>query len=285
MLSYYALETTGMENVTRDYVEYLTSNMILIGAEWDKVISILMVTGILATVIARGQDLLKTAVRNDAAAQDLSRFVPEDIARQIKEHSQSPDLDRTETGECTILFIDLESFTSISESMEPNEIVRTLNRYFEVAAGPIHAHDGVINQFQGDAILASFNIPRKNPDHAKNAISAGLEILERIRETDFFGNHLKVRIGINTGTVTGGLVGIPERVYYTVHGDHVNVASRLENLNKEYGTRVLIAENTMIAAKDDFNFMLVDEKNLRGKSRATKIYTLIDPATGEQVDC
>ena len=67
--------------------------------------------------------------------------------------------------------------------------------------------------------------------------------------------------------------------------DHVNVASRLENLNKEYGTRVLIAENTMLAAKEDFNFKLVDEKNLRGKSRATRIYTLIDPATGEQVDC
>ena len=183
LMSYYALKTTGMENVTRDYVEYITSNMILIGAEWDKVISILMVTGILATVIARGQDLLKTAVRNDAAAQDLSRFVPEEIARQITEESESPDLDKTETGECTILFIDLESFTSISESLEPGQIVQTLNRYFQVAAEPIHRYQGVINQFQGDAILASFNIPRKNPAHARNAINAALEILAKMQDT------------------------------------------------------------------------------------------------------
>ncbi len=284
LMSYYAVIHSGGETITRDYVEYLTSNMILIGAEWDKVISILMVTGILATVIARGQDLLKAAVRSDAAAQDLSKFVPAEIARQIKEDQQSLDLDKTETGAATILFVDLESFTTISEALAPDQIVKTLNQYFAVAAAPIHEYGGVISQFQGDAILASFNIPRKNPEHGKNAIKASLEILKRMAATDFNGRRLRVRIGLNTGDVTGGLVGITERVYYTVHGDNVNIASRLENLNKETGTRLLIAESTMNEAPDEFNFSLVIEKNLRGKSKATRIYTVIDAETNAAVE-
>ncbi|MYD75417.1 MAG: adenylate/guanylate cyclase domain-containing protein, partial [Gammaproteobacteria bacterium] len=116
LLVAYSIHQAGMESITRDYVEYLTSNKILIGAEWDKVISILLVTGILAVGISRGQNLLKVSLKNAAAAQDLSRFVPDVIAEQIKEDSQQPDLSRTETGECSILFIDLESFTTISES-------------------------------------------------------------------------------------------------------------------------------------------------------------------------
>ncbi len=273
-MSYYAISKTGMENITRDYVEYLTSNKILIGAEWDKVISIIVVTAILAAVIARGQRLLKEAVQSNVAAEDLSRFVPDVIAQQIKYDSHEPDLNYTETGECSILFIDLEAFTSISETMTPQQLVMTLNSYFAVAAQPIHKHGGVINQFQGDAILASFNIPKQNPQHAQNAILAGLEILRTLETMDFSGVKLSVRIGINTGEVTGGLVGIPERLNYTVHGDDVNIASRLEQLNKEFNTRLLLSEKTKIAAGDKFSYQLVTEHSLRGRSKPMKIYTI-----------
>ena len=273
-LSYYAISTTGMENITRDYVEYLTSNKILIGAEWDKVISIIVVTAVLTAVIARGQRLLKQAIQSNTAAEDLSRFVPDVIAQQIKQHSHEPDLNQTETGECSILFVDLEDFTSISESMSPQQLVMTLNSYFAVAAEPIHKYGGVINQFQGDAILASFNIPKQNPEHAINAIKAGLEILQTLKNTDFSGVKLAVRIGVNTGEVTGGLVGIPERLNYTIHGDDVNIASRLEQLNKEFKTRLLLSEKTKIMAGDEFDYKLVTERNLRGRSTPMKIFTV-----------
>jgi adenylate cyclase len=279
MMSYYAIASTGMESVTRNYVEYLTSNTILIGAEWDKVISILVVTAILAAVISRGQDLLKSAIKNDAVAQDLSKFVPDVIAKQIKENSHSPNLENTETDNCTILFIDLEAFTSISEEMTPVELVATLNAYFAVAAKSIHQYGGVINQFQGDAILASFNIPQKNAEHATNAIRAGLDILEMMKAKKFSGHSLAVRIGINTGNVTGGLVGIPERVHYTVHGDNVNIASRLEQMNKQYCTRILVSESTKNEAEGDFQFSIKGEESLRGRSGTTRIYTILDVAT------
>lgn len=273
-MSYYAISTTGMENITRDYVEYLTSNKILIGAEWDKVISIIMVTAVLTAVIARGQRLLKQAIQSNTAADDLSRFVPDVIAQQIKQQAHEPDLSQTETGECSILFVDLEDFTSISEKISPRQLVMTLNSYFAVAAEPIHKHGGVINQFQGDAILASFNIPKQNPEHAINAIKAGLEILRTLEYTDFSGVKLAVRIGVNTGEVTGGLVGIPERLHYTIHGDDVNIASRLEQLNKEFGTRLLLSEKTKEMAGDVFDYKLVTRHSLRGRSKPMKIYTL-----------
>ncbi len=279
----YSVHESGMDGITRDYVEYLTSNSILIGAELDKVISILLVTGILAVGISRSQNLLKVSLKNAAAAQDLSKFVPDVIAEQIKEDSQQPDLHRTESGECSILFIDLESFTTISESMSPSRLLETLNEYFAVAAEPIHRHGGVINQFQGDAILASFNIPQKNSDHAREAIRSGLEILARLKQVQFHGSNLKARVGINTGNVIGGLVGITERVHYTVHGDDVNIAARLEQLNKQMGTRILISEETMHHAKDSFEFIRVDEINLRGRSAPTTLYTIKDPETGEAV--
>ncbi len=282
-LSYYAISITGMENITRDYVEYMTSNKILIGAEWDKVISIIVVTAILTTVIVRGQSLLKQAIQSDAAAEDLSRFVPEIIAQQIKTDATEPDLNRTEIGECTILFVDLEAFTSISESMSPQQLVMTLNAFFAAAAKPIHKNGGVINQFIGDAILASFNIPKHNPDHASNAIKAGLEILRELELKEFSGVKLSGRIGINTGQVTGGLVGIPERLHYTVNGDNVNIASRLEQLNKEFGTRILVSESTRRMATDGFEFKLIGERSLRGRSEKTKIYTVLDTDSNQLV--
>ena len=273
-MSYYAISTTGMENITRDYVEYLTSNKILIGAEWDKVISIIVVTAVLTAVIARGQRLLKQAIQSNTAAEDLSRFVPDVIAQQIKQQSHEPDLNQTETGECSILFIDLEDFTSISEKMLPQQLLMTLNSYFAVAAEPIHKYGGVINQFQGDAILASFNIPKQNPQHAINAIQAGLDILKTLENTDFSGVKLNVRIGVNTGEVTGGLVGIPTRLNYTIHGDDVNIASRLEQLNKEFKTRILVSEKTKIMTGDVFDYKLITKHSLRGRSTSMKIYTV-----------
>ena len=273
-MSYYAISTTGMENITRDYVEYLTSNKILIGAEWDKVISIAVVTAVLTAVIARGQRLLKQAIQSNTAAEDLSRFVPDVIAEQIKQQSHEPDLNQIETGECSILFVDLENFTSISENMSPQQLVLTLNSYFAVAAEPIHKHGGVINQFQGDAILASFNLPKQNPDHAINAIKAGLEIIQTLKTIDFSGVKLGVRIGVNTGEVTGGLVGIPARLNYTIHGDDVNIASRLEQLNKEFDTRLLLSEKTKLMAGDEFDYKLITQHSLRGRSKPMKIYTL-----------
>jgi adenylate cyclase len=231
--------------ITRDYVEYMTSNSILIGAEFDKVISILIVTGVLALALHRARKLLVESVIEGSAARDLSKFVPQEVAKQIVHSEEGAATGKGEVNDTTILFTDIEGFTTISETLTPEQLIEALNQYFTLIAQPIDECGGVISQFQGDAVLATFNVPKPDPDHASNAVKAALNI-QKVLEGKLFGEGIpfNTRIGINSGPVIGGLVGSGDRVGYTVHGDNVNLTARLEQLNKDYGTRIIVSEQT-----------------------------------------
>jgi len=262
--------------ITRNYVEYLTSNNVLLGAEFDKIISILMVTVVLALALVRARDLLVRSVVESTTAQALSRFVPSQVVREVRLSDQEIALGQGEMREATILFTDMEGFSMLSEQVTPREIIATLNEYFSVVAAPIERQGGVINQFQGDAILASFNLPEGDPDHAAKAVEAALEI-QRVLEGHTFASGLKLRsrIGINSGRVVGGLVGTAERVNYTVHGDDVNLAARLEQLNKEHQTRILVSERTVeLAGRERFNCRRIGTVVVRGRRAPTVIYAV-----------
>ncbi len=262
--------------VTRNYVEYMTSNSMLIGAEFDKIVSILMVTGVLALALHRARHLLIESVIEGSAARDLSRFVPEEVAQRVIQSEEGAITGKGEVSECTILFTDIEGFTSISEILTPEQLIEALNRYFALIAMPIARYGGVISQFQGDAVLATFNVPRPDSEHATNAIRAALEI-QSVLEGEEFGDgvHFNTRIGINSGPVVGGLVGSGDRVGYTVHGDNVNLTARLEQLNKDYGTRIIVADSTRRQVADGlFEFRELDEVAVRGLNRPVRIYTV-----------
>ena len=279
LLVMYALHTDPEGHMlTHNYIVYMTSNSILIGAEIHKIISIAIATVVLTVSISRGRLLLIRSIMDRTAAEDLSRFVPSAVVRQMQSSDQRMELGQTEVREATIFFTDLESFTSIGESLEPPQLVRVLNEYFAVVSKPIEKYGGAINQFQGDAILASFNLPTADPDHAANAIRAALEIQQQLAAATFACDvTLRSRIGINTGTVVGGLVGTPDRLGYTVHGDDVNVAARLEQMNKEHGTRIMVSEKTMRAAgADNFKFRKLGSVAVRGRTTEVNVYTL-DP--------
>ena len=262
--------------VTRNYVEYMTSNSVLIGAEFDKIISILMVTGVLALALYRARNLLIESVIEGSAARDLSRFVPEEVAQKVIQSEEGAITGKGEVSECTILFTDIEGFTSISEILSPEQLIEALNRYFTLIAVPITRYGGVISQFQGDAVLATFNVPRPDSEHAANAIRAALEIQAVLRGEEFGdGVHFNTRIGINTGPVVGGLVGSGDRVGYTVHGENVNLTARLEQLNKDYGTRIIVADSTRRQVADGlFDFRELDEVAVRGLNRPVRIFTI-----------
>ena len=265
--------------ITRDYVHYLTSNSILIGAEIDKVISILVVTGILALAIKRNLGLLTFAIREDVSNQDLARFMPAEVASLTKTSDEGVQLGFGEPREATILFLDIEGFTTLSERLDPQQLVRTLNRFYAAVAEPLTRHDGAIVQFQGDAILATFNAPRLNSDHAANAVRAALEIQAMLKTRTFGdGLALRARIGINTGVVIHGLIGTPDRLGYTVIGDEVNIAARLEALNKDYGSSIIVSGETRSrAGPDQFEFALLDETMVRGRTTSTRIYRVDEP--------
>jgi len=202
--------------------------------------------------------------------ETLGRFVPEEVASsllagggQIQPHQV----------DATILFCDIESFTQMTESLGPVKIVDVLNSYFSAMVEILEQHGGVVTQFQGDAILATFNVPVANPHHATNAVHAAQAMLSRVESTDFSGEMLNVRIGVNSGPVVAGAIGAEGRLNYTVHGDAVNLAARLESLNKEYRTRLMVSDNTIVLAPE-FEFTRVGESTVRGQTQSISLYTL-----------
>ncbi|MDH3631909.1 MAG: adenylate/guanylate cyclase domain-containing protein [Gammaproteobacteria bacterium] len=276
MVVYVLVVDPSNSMITRDYVEYMTSNSVLIGAEFDKIVSILMVTGVLALALHRARGLLIESVIEGSAARDLSRFVPEEVAQKVIQSEEGAITGKGEVSECTILFTDIEGFTAISETLTPEELIEALNRYFSLIAGPISQFGGVISQFQGDAVLATFNVPKADVNHASNAVRAALEIQAMLDGVEFGeGISFNTRIGINTGSVVGGLVGSGDRVGYTVHGDNVNLTARLEQLNKDYGTRIIVSDSTLAEIPSNmFEFQELGEVQVRGLNRPIRIYTV-----------
>ncbi len=202
----------------------------------------------------------------------FGKYVPERIAEKLLAADGALE---PQAAEATILFVDLAGFTALSEQLRPEEIVDVLNTYFSAVVDIIERNGGVITQFQGDAILAIFNVPMPDKDHAAHAIKAAREIHLETNGSLFSGQQLACRIGINTGSVIAGNVGAQARLNYTVHGDAVNLAARLEQLNKEFGTGTLISATTVSQVSDE-HFEPKGEVDIRGKVEKITVYSFAD---------
>lgn len=179
------------------------------------------------------------------------------------------------TCEATVLFSDIAGFSTFAERMQPEEIIHLLNEYFSLVIEPIESRGGVIHQFQGDAVLATFNLPIEDANHAQNAVAAALEIGQLLQEKVFcHGKQIETRIGLNTGVIVGGTVGGEGRLGYTVHGDAVNLAARVEQLNKQFGSQLLVTESTFEKISRTFNATFVDTLKVRGRWQPVKLYRI-----------
>ena len=204
--------------------------------------------------------------------ETLGRFVPTDVAKSLL--TEGGEL-APRQSEATVLFCDLEGFTALTETLGPAGIVELLNEYFEVMVEILERHRGVVTQFQGDAILATFNVPVPDPGHAANALRAAIEMRSAVLHRAFAGHRIGNRIGINTGPLVAGAVGAKGRLSYTVHGDAVNLAARIEALNKELGTSVLVSETTA-AQVEGFDLKPMGEVGVRGQTGRVAVYALGD---------
>lgn len=189
----------------------------------------------------RERELIKSA---------LHRYLSPTVADEL---IKSGGLIESQSVEATVMFTDIAGFTTLSESLAPQETVDLLNAYFSVLNAVIHRCGGTVNNFVGDAVVAIFNVPTRHPQHARAAIEAAVAIQGALDAEQFTlasGRRISLptRIGINTGFVCAGSIGSAERQGYTVYGDAVNLAARIEPLNKRYGTRILASESTVAAA-------------------------------------
>jgi adenylate cyclase len=231
--------------------------------------------------------------RSREISKRFGEYVPPEIVEQMAANPGAVSMDG-QIREMTVLFSDVRSFTSISEQYEARELAELMNNFLTPLTNVIHKHRGTIDKYMGDAIMAFWGAPLEDPDHAIHALEASLELHQALRALDEpFAKRgwpkLQIGVGLSTGTMRVGNMGSEFRRAYTVMGDPVNLASRVEGLTKEYGVGSICSEFTRNAAPPEWAFRELDSVRVKGKDKPVTIYEplgpkeKLDPAFREQV--
>lgn len=181
--------------------------------------------------------------------------------------------------EVSLLFTDIENFSGMSEAMHPNDLVNLLNRYFEAALQCVHETDGTVMDLVGDAIFAIWNAPIEQPDHRERACRAAILLRERLAgfEDAQYGFPLRTRVGLHTGVVCVGNIGSEQRFDYTAVGENTNLGSRLEGLNKHFGTDVLATRDIQQVMENKLTSREIGHVQVKGFARAVEVHELLGP--------
>jgi adenylate cyclase len=214
-----------------------------------------------------------------ASLRSNRKFVPAELVRGLHASGQEAKLGG-KRQKLTIYFSDLEGFTTVSEQLEPEKLVELLGEYFAAMTGQILEEGGTVDKYIGDAIMAFWGAPNAREDHALAACRTALANQAKLKELqrDWQARGLpllKVRIGLNTGEAIVGNIGSEDRLDYTAIGDSVNLASRLEGLNKYYGTTIMLSAATWLAVKDDVVARPLDKVSVKGKKQGALVYELL----------
>ena len=207
----------------------------------------------------------------------FGKFVNEEVAKMVMKGDLALG---GESKIATVFFSDIRSFTSISEKMTPAEVVGFLNEYMTLMVDIVHKYGGVVDKFIGDAIMAIWGAPVSKPNDVENAVNAALEmraVLHKFNQGRGSRTKPIIRIGmgLNTGEVLAGQIGSNDRLEYTVIGDTVNLASRMEGLNKTFGTDILITQNTYELVKKKFVCQPLHKVQVKGKAEAQRVYAVM----------
>ena len=209
----------------------------------------------------------------------FARFVPKEIVRGVMDNSISTELGGVRE-EVTVVFTDVRDFTTIAESADPDVLMRQTSRYFSVLTEAFLAEGGTVDKFIGDAVMVFWNAPHPQPDHVERAcraVLAGKLACEKLN-SQFETEGLKpffTRFGIHVGEAVVGNLGSTERMNYTALGNTVNLAARLEGLNKQFGTSILVSEGVYLRAQHCFQFRAFDAVTAKGMTKETRIFELV----------
>ena len=228
---------------------------------------------------------LESVERAKTALRAMVKYVPVGLVRRLYESGRDPVLG-AELMDVSLMFTDIEGFTTHAETLPPARLAEALGRYLEAATVAVEATGGIVDKYIGDALMVIWNAPTPVAAHARAACEAALACAHAtatVAESAWWrGEGLppwRTRFGLHTARVLVGHFGAPDRLSYTAMGDGVNLAARLEGLNKAYGTTILASEDTRAQAGDAFVFRLVDRVAVKGKSRGVAVFELLGRAT------
>jgi len=253
VLLLYALYGEGMDPpVTRDYVEYLTMNLVLLGGELDKILSILIVTGLLTFALMRGRRTLLTAIAETHASAELSRFFAPEVAERISRGDAGPAEELT----ASVLYVDIRDFTKLSERITPAELMGMLTEYQSRVTPLIASHGGTVERFTGDGVLASFGAAKPLDGFAKQALECVEAITAEMDDWSVIRKEsgqepVRIGIAVTTGRLIIGAVGGGGKLEYTLVGEPANLAAKIEKLNKDFGSRAIADCGTIDQAKEE----------------------------------
>jgi|GEM_PF-4369989 len=241
------------------------------------------------TEVREVQQLSQALQSMQAGLQSFARFVPRDMVRQILNQGEEAKLGG-EKRMVTVMFADIQGYSSVAEQLDPEQTILMLNQYFQAMQEVVAMYGGTVIEHMGDSVLAIFGAPHLLQDHAENATRSALAMTEALQELNHRWEHtsfseawqehtdgeLKMRIGLHRGTVVAGNIGGTEYMKYGVIGDVVNVAARLEALNKDYGTSVMLSRQVYEELGEDLapNFICRGMVSLKGRSQQQVVYSL-----------
>lgn len=233
-------------------------------------------------------DVMQDLEQAKTALRAMGRYVPVGLVRQLYRTRREPELGGV-LCDVTLMFSDVAGFTTVSEQLAPDTLARALGRYFEVMTAAVHASGGTVDKYIGDAVMALWNVPEPQAGHPAQACRAALACQAAVKALTCAPEWdglpaFPTRIGLHRGEVMVGHFGAPDRLSYTALGDGVNLASRLEGLNKAYGTEILVSQTVRESVGDAFSFRLVDVVAVKGKTRGVRVYELRGPAGAGPAD-
>jgi len=236
-----------------------------------------LITGILTLFTMIAYRILTEEKEKKAIQNMFSNYVSKSVVDELIKHPEKLELGG-EDKEITVLFSDIRGFTTLSEKLQPQELVAHLNEYLSAMTDIIFKYEGTLDKYVGDEIMAFWNAPIEQPNHAEKACLTALEMMEKLHELNKNwpeDRRLNIGIGINTGIMTVGNMGSKSRMDYTLMGDNVNLGARLEGTNKIYGTNIIISEYTYEKIKDKFYCRELDNIRVKGKHKPVKIFELV----------
>jgi len=240
-----------------------------------------------AAVAVERARLNQKIVAEEKKRERLGRFLSPQVASRILAASDTTgaELGAPEVREVTVLFADISGFTGLAERMSPSSVALLLNDYLSRMTDVIFKYEGTLDKYIGDAIMAVFGAPLDMPDHAERAIRTALEMQQRLAEWNAErkeGPGLKVRIGINTGKAVAGEIGSVNKKEYTVLGDTVNIASRLESSVAKPGS-VVVGEQTRSIVGEMFEWQALGAFSLKGKEKEVEVFEVVGPLPSDAV--